>query len=282
MVTSESNRGQPATATPPFERQTQVFAAPVPPFEPQAQAFPASPAAPAQQSQAQAEQRGAVSLRDPLLSISMVVAGATIGSMWALGALVLAILGLSAVTPIYMLPVAAIALGAAFLILSAIGRVWASMFPFAEDDTSRDRKLFSSGSLAVMIAGLAGIALGILNLMYLTGVRFGAVTVIVLGLGLLWHSRVMRRVSRFPYHGVEGRQLKGPLAINALTLAPLRDFLVGLVSVILGVLAILNIAPLTLAFVALLAVSPAVVFTTSTICSATLATFQGACSKNRG
>jgi uncharacterized membrane protein HdeD (DUF308 family) len=71
------------------------------------------------------------------------------------------------------------------------------------------------------------------------------------------------------------------LAINALTVAPLRDFFVGLVSVILGVVALFNIAPAALGFVALLAMGVATVGTTSTICSATLATLEGHCSKSR-
>jgi hypothetical protein len=81
---------------------------------------------------------------------------------------------------------------------------------------------------------------------------------------------------------VEGRQLRGPAAINALTVAPLRDFLVGLTSVILGVLAIFSVAPAALGFVALLAMGVAMVATTSTVCSATLATLEGACRKSPG
>jgi hypothetical protein len=180
------------------------------------------------------------------------------------------------------LPVAAIILGPAFWTLGGIDRVWARMFPFAEGETRRDRTFFSGGTWAVMVAGLLGILVGILNLAHPTGARFGALAAIVFGLGLLWHSVIMKRVSRFPYHGVEGRDLRGPLALNALTLAPFRDFFVGAVGVILGVLALLNVAPLALVFVALLVISAAVVFTTSTICSATLATLEGHCSKSRG
>ncbi len=262
MVTLESNRGQSATATPPFERQTPSSEAPAP--------------------QRQADEPAPVSLRDPYWCMGLVVAGATIGSMWALGALVLAVLGLSGVLPVYLLPVAGIALGLAFLMLGGIDRVWASMFPFVENETRRDRTIFSSGILAVMAAALAGILVSILNLAYLPGPRFGALAVVVLGLGLFWHSGVMQRVSRFPYHGVEGRRLKGPLAVNALTLAPLRDFFVGAGSVILGFLAILNVAPAALGFVTLLAISGALILTSSTLCSATLATLQGVCCKSPG
>ena len=82
------------------------------------------------------------------------------------------------------------------------------MFRFAEHETSRDRIVFFSGVAAALIAGLAAVVLGILNFAFLGDVRFGAVAVIVLGLGLLWHSGVMRRVSQFThdvtYRGAEG------------------------------------------------------------------------------
>jgi hypothetical protein len=266
MVTSESNRGQTATAAPPFERQTQIV----------------SPSSEAPAQQPRAEERRQAPWRDPLWFMSLVVAGATIGSMWGLGTLVLAILGLSGVATIYTLPAAAMVVGLAFLTLGGIDRLWAGMFPFAEGETRRDRLIFTSGVWAVLVAGLVGMIVGVVNLTHFTDPRFIGLGAIVLGLGLLWHSNVMRRVSRFPYHGVEGRQLRGPLAINALTLAPPRDFLAGLASVILGILAIFHVAPATLGFVALLAMSIPMVATTSTICSATLATLEGHCAKSQG
>jgi hypothetical protein len=263
MVTSESNRGQSVTASPPFERQTQEFAA--------------TPEAPAWQPKA--EERPPATAPASLWNMSLVVAGATMGAMGALGAVVPAILGLSGVAPLYMLPVAAIVLGLAFFILAGIGRRWAFMFPFAEHETRQERRFFSFGFFALLIAGLAGIILGIFNLAYVSGARFGALTAVVLGLGLLWHSFVMRRVSRFPYHGIEGHRLRGPLALNALSVAPVRDFLIGVASVVLGILALLNVTPLTLSFVALLSIGIGLAFTTSTICSATLAAMESHSSK---
>ena len=143
----------------------------------------------------------------------------------------LAILGLSGVLPIYMLPVAAIVLGLAFLSLGTVNRAWACMFGLAERATSRDRIVFFSGVAATLIAGFAALVLGILNFAFLGDARFGAVAVIILGLGLLWHSGITRRMSQFTdhvtYHGLEERRPGGPLAINALSLAAVRDFLVG-------------------------------------------------------
>ena len=241
MVTLESNRTQPS-ATAPFERQTQASRS----------------SAEAAAEQAHTKEPVALASRDPVWFLSLMVTGATIGAMWGLSALGLAILGLSGVLPIYMLPVAAIVLGLAFLSLATVDTAWARMFRFAERETSRDRIVFFSGVAATLIAGFAALVLGILNFAFLGDAQFGAVAVIILGLGLLWHSGITRRVSQFThhvtYHGLEERRPGGPLAINALSLAPVRDFLVGAGGVILGILAMMHIAPVVLGFVALLAI----------------------------
>ncbi|MHB1038675.1 MAG: hypothetical protein ACYC0Y_28970 [Pirellulales bacterium] len=273
MVTSESNRA-PAPA-PPYERQA-------PTFQPTSEAVAEPPRA--EQPGPLAEQPMPLAVRDPLWFTSLVVAGATMGSMWGLSVLVLSILGLAGVLPMYILPVAGIVLGVAFLTLGAVGTAWARLFRFDEQENSRDRVMFSSGVATVLIAGIAAVGLGILNFAFLGDVRFTAATVIVLGLSLLLQSRVTRHVSEFAhdfaYRGAEVRRFSGPFAINALSMAPVRDSLVGLGSVILGVLAIMNIAPVVLGFVALLALGGAVALTASTICGATLATLKAACPKS--
>ena len=200
-----------------------------------------------------------------------------------LTALVLAILGLSGALPTYMLPVAGVVLGLALLVLGAMGAVWARMFGFAEHETSRERIILSGSVAAVSIAGLAGVVVSLLSFASLGDLRIGALAVIVLGLGLLCHSEIMRRVSQFAhdvtFRGADIRRPSGPFAINALSLAPVRDFLVGLGGVILGILAMMNIAPVALAFVALLTIGGALAATASTICGAALATVKGVCSK---
>jgi hypothetical protein len=265
MVGSETNRTH-MSAAPTFERQTRALR---PPAE-----GPAEPT--------QAEEHVSATIRDPFWSMSLVASGATIAAMWGLGTLVLAILGLSGVLTKYMLPVGGIVLGLGFLILGGVSALWSRMWP--EHGTSWERGIFSSGVGAVLIAGLAAVVLGLLNFAFLGDARFGAVAVIVLGLGLLWHSRVMRRVSRcthyLAYHDAEGHRPTGPFAVNALSLAPVRDFLVGLGGVILGILAMMNVVPVVLGFVALLTIGGALTFTASTICAATLTTVKGVCAKS--
>ena len=95
MVTTEGDRLH-TSATSPFERQTQT------------------PAAPSSAEAAAEQQRGleqtSIPLRDPLHNTSRVVAGTTIVSMFGLGALVLAILGLSGVAATHILSAAGIVL----------------------------------------------------------------------------------------------------------------------------------------------------------------------------
>ena len=159
------------------------------------------------------------------------------------------------------------------------------MFRFSEHETARDRVAIASGVAAVFGAGAAAIVLGVLDLMFPGNALLTSIAVLALGVGLLWHGGITRRVRRFTdyvmYHGVEERRPVGPIAINALSVAPIRDTLVGLCGVILGILAILSIAPVVLGLVALLAIATAVTATVSTICGATLSTLKGVCSKKR-
>ncbi len=100
--------------------------------------------------------------------------------------------------------------------LGTVNIAWARMFRFPEYETSRDRIVFFSGVAAVLIAGLGTVIPNILN--YLGDLRFVAAAVILLGLGLLWHSGVMRRVSHLTYyvtyHGLEGPRPSGSLSIQ--------------------------------------------------------------------
>ena len=90
----------------------------------------------------------------------------------------------------------------------------------------------------------------------------------------------MRRVSNFTHENLEGHRLSGPVAVNSLSLAPARDFVLGLTGVILGILAMFSIAPTVLGLVVLLLLGGALTLTISTICGATLATLSGACCKS--
>ncbi len=209
-----------------------------------------------------------------MLPLSLIVSDATIGSMWAIGALILTILGLSGVLPAYMLGVSCIVVGATFLMLASIGITWALMFRFAEHSEAWDRFLLRTGVTAVFAAGFAGIALGVLNLIFPTVLSLTAIAIIAMGAGLMWHSAVMSSVSRFTRQSVEQRRPRGFFGIMTLSLAPVRNFVVGAGGVVLGILALVGLVPVVFTLVGLLALAAGLIFTLSTLCSATLTTLR--------
>ncbi len=232
------------------------------------------------------EPREWISIRHPLWSMSQIVARSTIASMFGLGAAVLAILRLVGVASPYMLPVAGIVLASAFLAFATIDVAWGRMFGFLEHDTLRDRYVYFSGLAAVLVAGVTALVLSILYLAFPADLRFAAVAAIALGGGLFWHSGIMREVSCLThdvaYHGVAGPRPRGPFSLNLLSIAPVRDALVGLGGVVLGILAILSIVPAILCLVAFLVNGAALTFSAATMCGASMVTLREVCTKGSG
>ena len=187
MVTTEGERTQ-VSGEPSFERHAEATTA--------------------------HEERASVIIRDPFWFMSLVVAGATAASLWGISAVVLAIFGLSGVLATYLAPVAGIVAGVAFLTLGGVGAAWGRMFRFSEHETHRDRIIVSSSVAAVLLGGVAAIVRD--PEPRVRGRRRGSwpLRVMAMGLGLLWHSGLMRRVSRFTnyvtYHGVEGTPTQWP------------------------------------------------------------------------
>jgi hypothetical protein len=257
MIVSESNRVQ-SSAPPAFERK------------------PAAESVVPEKEAARVAEPMLAQPHDPIHLTSMVVSGATMGAIAGIGTLVLAVVGLSGVAPAYLAPIAVVMLGLAFLLLGGIDLAWFCMFNFAESE-SREHLLFRRGVVIALVAGLAGVILGLLNLVFFIGAWFTAIAVIVLGVGLLAHSAAMRHIARFTYCSLGFQHSHSVLNLNAVSLAPTRDLIVGLGGVVLGILALLGIMPMTLGFVALLAMGLAVAATASTVCGATLATLDALC-----
>ena len=224
-------------------------------------------------------------VREPYWFLSLIVAGTTVASMWAIGAAVLAILGLCTVMPQYMLPVAVLVLGLGFVNLASINIAWERMFRFTNAQATQDWRAYFGGTIAVMAAGIVAIVLGILNLVFLADLRVAAVAAIAMGLGMFMHSGIVRSISRFTHEtafGGEAVRPNGPFAFNALSVAPVRDALVGIAGVVLGILALLQIATLTLGLVAMVAMGAALAFTASTVCGATLTALNRHCAMRAG
>lgn len=269
MVASE-NRTQPSSTTESVSTQYTRTAT------------PRAAAEPAEAGRRVA--REPLFVREPFWFLSLIVAGATMAAMWGVGAAVLAILGLCAVTPQYMLPVAGLVLGVGFFKLGTMDIAWERMFRFTDRQAAGAWRAYYGGTVAVLAAGVVAIVLGIVNLVFLADVRLAAVAVIAMGVGLFLHSGIVYSVSLLTheaaYSSEAGVRPAGPFAFNALSVAPVRDAIVGIGGVVLGILALMHIAPIILGFAALLAMAMGLTFTASTICGATLATLNDSCPRS--
>jgi hypothetical protein len=191
-----------------------------------------------------------------------VAAGSSLAqAVAAAGAVVLAILGLAGTLTDYMMTIGTIALGAAFLMQS--GSVASQQFRFLAQARSTDLMAPARGPglTAAAIAGMAGVALGILALLGVAPEVLVAAAIITFSAALFLDSGAVdvplsyqQRMDRL--EGMTG----GPAVA-----AGGGDQLVAIGGAALGILALIGFAPVTLCLVALLALGVAVFFTGSAL-----------------
>lgn len=190
-------------------------------------------------------------------SIEIAAGGGIAEAVAAVGALVLAILGLAGIFPGYMMSIACIALGAALLFEG--GAIASRYSKLLGEITEReaDTVEVGGGVAAEALAGVAGIALGILALLGIAPVTLVAVANIIFGAGLLLGSGATSRLNTIhtSYERGEGVQR---LAREAVFVSAGGQVLVGLAAIVLGILALLDLSPMLLCLVALLGVSGSV------------------------
>jgi len=188
------------------------------------------------------------------MSVDVIASGAVV---------VLAILGLADVLPVYMAPVAVLALGAALLIKS--GTI-ARRFPqFAGEFDGGGAAELAGGMTAELYAGVAGIALGVLTLIGIAPLTLMAVAVIVYGGAMLFGGGETYRISQF----ARPRQtaLTEAAARYTAETAAAGESMVGIAAVVLGILALTGAAPMTLILVALLSLGGAAFLSAFASCS---------------
>jgi hypothetical protein len=191
---------------------------------------------------------GTLETSDRSRQSTAVVAGGSIAQAAAAGAAaVLAIIGLAGTRTDLMMNIATIALGAAFLLREG-GLVSQSMRSGLSARGEVFGETVGNGLTAATIAGIAGLALGILALTGIDPWTLVPAAVIVFGGGILLDNAADARASSYPQRidlvGVAGA-IGSPGAGG--------ELLVGVGAAALGILALIGIAPVTLSLVALLA-----------------------------
>ncbi len=202
------------------------------------------------------EERASGRIVGTAFSLDAVAAAATV---------VLAILGLAGMYVNYMTPIAVITIASAMLIKS--GGVAARYHQLVRE-TGRGvgpSLELASGMSAEMLAGAAGIALGVLALIGILPITLTAISVIVFGGGLLLGGGETFRVSHLgPVNNSREDTAEHVARLTAESAAG-GESLVGIGAVVLGILALTGTQPMMLTLVALLALGGAMLLSGASV-----------------
>lgn len=179
-------------------------------------------------------------------SVEIFGGGSLAETLFGLGAVVMAILGLAGAIPFYMLGICVLAVGAA--LLAKRGAIVARHERLLHEPESGERFAIAelSGALsAESVAGVLGITLGILYLVGVVPHLFGPVALIGYGGGLLLGAPALWRFADV----AERRPLREAVTESFGGLA-----LVGIGAVVLGIIALTSIDWMTICLVGMLGV----------------------------
>lgn len=180
----------------------------------------------------------------------------TVGGGWMLaavagtGALVLSIIGLTGYYSFYMLTIAAISLGAAFVFA---GSTFGAEYLKLTREARRATGFWSGMSGAELVGGAAGIVLGVLGIVGVDPVVLTAIAAIDFGVAFFFSSVSLSRLNRTlntsyqtppRFDGIGRRAIRAGVGIQVL---------IGLSAITLGIIALAGGAPLYLTLVAFLA-----------------------------
>jgi hypothetical protein len=192
-------------------------------------------------------------------------------------AIVLTILGLAHVAPELLVAIALIAAGAALVLRGVVlvgeyGRALrrsGAASAFAE--------LGGGGALSVeLLAGGAGIILGILALLRVDPVDLVAIGVIALGGALVLSTNATARLTGFKVAAAYSDERTQRLAGEIMAGSASVQAVAGLAAIVLGILALAGFAPIVLLLIALLALGSFIVLNGGSASDAILTMFRHA------
>lgn len=185
-------------------------------------------------------------------TMGLVSAGSLAEGILGVAAIALSIIGLAGVFSSWMVAIAAIVVGFAFLFEGgAMGARFSGLFSSPSGGRLRAFDL-GGGMTLEFLAGVAGIVLGILALLGIYPMTLVSIATIVFGgamvIGMGAHARLHDMQIDRACNTVESRQA----ARVALTSFSSVQALIGLGGITLGILAVIGLVPLTLTLVAFL------------------------------
>lgn len=205
-------------------------------------------------------------------TMELAAGGSALEALGGIGAVVLAIVGLSGVLPLYMTAIAVIVIGAA--LLSEGGSLAARFSKLLSESEagSLGATEIGGGVTVEFLGGAAGIVLGVLSLLGVVPWVLLPVSAVVFGGALLLGAGTTARLNRLaekfnPEHA-------SLVARESLMAATGSQVMIGLAGVILGILALVGLDPVVLTLVAMLSLAAAVLLTGSAVSSRMLSAFQ--------
>jgi hypothetical protein len=194
-------------------------------------------------------------------------ASSAVEAIGGIAAIVLTILGLIGISPGFMASVTTIVLGAAFLMR---GGPMMAEYRQVMSRLDQGQTMVASGLSAEVVAGAAGIVLGILALLQIAPMVLVPCALLIFGAGLVMNSGSMAQLDHLRLSSLGAASLGTgehlQRASSQVTLlASGAEILLGITAVVLGVLALVSIDPMVLTLVGLLTAGVAALFVGTTI-----------------
>lgn len=194
--------------------------------------------------------------------------GGLIDALGGIATVVLAIIGLTSFDPVGMAGIATIVFGAALLVQGGTILTEYAHIVLPSDATFEPNSLHSEGVSALLLAGAAGIVLGVLALLGIASIQLTAIAVIAFASALLLSSSSVRHLYLLERHTMQSMP---PRSVNELLAGQMAtgsagvQLLSGLATLVLGILAIAGYQPLLLTLAALLVLGVTVLLTGGTL-----------------
>ncbi len=187
-------------------------------------------------------------------SVRTVLAGSIAEGVAGGAAIVLAVVGLSNIASNLMLYIATIAIGAALLLEGgAVSFRFSELVRATHSGPMQEAEL-GVGVTAEFLGGVVGIILGVLALLSMAPLVLVPVATIVFGATLIMGSGATVRLNALEYEGAAEKTRLMRISHEAVSAAAGVQLLLGLATVVLGILAVTGTAPVVLSLTALLVV----------------------------
>ncbi|HUB15656.1 MAG TPA: hypothetical protein VMB34_27165 [Acetobacteraceae bacterium] len=198
---------------------------------------------------------------------------AAVEAIAGIAVIVLTILGLAHVVPVFLVAIAAIVAGVALLAQGATIAAEYARVLAVRNDAIVPLGNSSAWSLA-LLAGAAGVVLGILALLDVSPVQLVAIAVIALGGGLMISSGPTAQMAMLKSERSTSDERFRRLAAEAASTSIISQGMVGLAAVVLGILSLAGFASLTLILIALLTMGIFLLANGSTVSGFLLSVFH--------